>query len=227
MRTQQSQFNEAAMHSYMIDADREVFFHKAFWALSFNGINGDYAEFGCHGGSTFAGAYFEIIRWPQKRHLWAFDGFQGLPEQQGGKDYHPGWKKGKMTTSLERFLELCRKRQIPDGAYSVVPGLYEETLDGQPGAATGLPSEIALAFIDCDLYSSTISVLDFLRPRLRHGMIIAFDDYFAFSDRSISGNRRAMLEHFTDQSPYSLLPFLQFSWCGMSFIVEDRKLLEV
>lgn len=38
---------------------RQQFFYNAFRALSFNGIDGDYAEFGCWGGLTFSMAYGE------------------------------------------------------------------------------------------------------------------------------------------------------------------------
>ena len=56
-------------------------------------------------------------------------------------------------------------------------------------------------------------------------MIIAFDDYFMFTKDSISGNRKAMLEVFNEDLPFKLLPYMQFSHVGNSFIVEDKKLL--
>ena len=68
-------------------------------------------------------------------------------------------------------------------------------------APTDRPANIALAFIDCDMYSSTRSVLGFLMPRLKHGMIIAFDDYFCWIRRpQPSGERRAMLDFFGDHA---------------------------
>jgi hypothetical protein len=48
---------------------RDVFFRRAFMALTFNEINGDYLEFGCCGGITFALAhkylrkYYHIGNW--------------------------------------------------------------------------------------------------------------------------------------------------------------------
>jgi len=58
---------------------RLEFFYNAFKVLSFNGIDGDYAEFGCYGGMTFNLAYHEVIQHRHKAKLWAFDSFQGLP----------------------------------------------------------------------------------------------------------------------------------------------------
>ncbi len=204
---------------------RREFMRRAFHALNFNGISGDYAEFGSHGATTFALAYHEIARWPRARKLWAFDSFAGLPEQKGEADFHPGWKKGKMATSLDGFIARCRRQGIPDNAYETVQGFYEDTIGAAKTAGEGrLPMDIALAYVDCDLYSSTAVVLEFLKPRLKHGMIIAFDDYFCFSDRTVSGERKAFLDILKRDESFDFLPYVQFGWHGMSFIVEDRKL---
>lgn len=206
-------------------AHRREFMRRAFHALNFNGISGDYAEFGSHGGTTFALAYDEIIRWPRARKLWAFDSFAGLPEQSGDKDYHPGWKKGKMSTSLDAFVRHCRRRGIPDEAYEAIAGFYEDTLVAVSGKDdTELPGDIALAYVDCDLYSSTRVVLEFLQPRLKHGMIIAFDDYFCYSDRTLSGERKAFLDVLADGGRFRYLPYVQYGWHGMSFVVEDEQI---
>ncbi len=210
---------------YSEDDHRAEFMRRAFHALGFNGISGDYAEFGSHGGTTFALAHSEIVRWRQKRMLWAFDSFQGLPDQRQAEDYHPGWKKGKMATSKDRFVELCQQRGIPEDAYRIIEGYYENSLGGKSADDPDLPSDIALAYIDCDLYSSTRTVLEFLKPRLKNGMIIAFDDYYCFSDRTISGERRAMLEVFTEEFQYQLEPYVQYGWHGMSFVVENKRYL--
>jgi hypothetical protein len=61
--------------------------------------------------------------------------------------------------------------------------------------ADGEPTDIALAYVDSDLYSSTRTVLEFLRPRLKHGMVVAFDDYFCWSATQPSGERKALEEY--------------------------------
>lgn len=202
---------------------RRTFFYNAFKALSFNGIEGDYVEFGCWGGRTFAIAYEEARRHGHPATLWAFDSFEGLPTQQTDADDHPVWLAGNLATSEADFLAICAAKGIPRERFRVVPGYYEDSL---PALGTsGAPIDIALAYIDCDLYSSTKTVLEFLLPRLKHGMIIAFDDYFCWSQSQISGERKAQLEIFTDESPWSLLPYVQFGWHGQSFIVEDKRII--
>jgi O-methyltransferase len=202
---------------------RLEFFYNAFRALKFNHIDGDYVEFGSHGGTTFSLAYQESARQSRKTRLWAFDSFQGLPAQTETRDEHPGWVEKKMTTSLDRFHELCKERGVPRDAYTVVPGYYNQTLPAM--SATDEPNNIAMAYIDCDLYSSTRDVLDFLKPRVKHGMILAFDDYFCWSSTQLSGERSAMLEAFPKTGEWELVPYMQFGWHGQSFVVERKTLI--
>ena len=55
-------------------------------------------------------------------------------------------------------------------------------------------------------------------------MIIAFDDYFCWSEAYISGERMAMLELFSGASDWNLVPYIQFGWHGLSFVVESKRL---
>ena len=197
---------------------RQELFYNAFKALRFNGIDGDYAEFGSWGGITFGLAYHEARRHGHPARLWAFDSFQGFPEP-GSADEHPEWQEGKMAISLERFHAVCAERGIPRDAYTAVPGFYEDTL--APAGPEDEPKNIALAYVDCDLYSSTKTVLEFLRPRLKHGMIVAFDDYFCWSATQMAGERRAMLELVAADPSWEWVPYVQYGWHGQSFVIES------
>lgn len=201
---------------------RQEFFYNAFKALSFNGIRGDYLEFGCNGGMTFSLAYRESRRHGHACILWAFDSFQGLPAQKVEQDAHPKWVEHSLATELSRFHQLCVENGVPRQAYEVVPGFYDTSLPSL-GRDEG-PGDIACVYIDCDLYSSTRDVLEFLIPRLKNGMIIAFDDYHCYSANQLSGERRAALEFFSDEGRWLLLPFMRFGWHGEAFVVEDRQL---
>lgn len=209
-------------HGYFERACRQEFFRRAFVALSFNKIDGDYAEFGCHGGMTFSLAYHES----RTRHpcrFWGFDSFCGLPARKAPQDDHPQWIEGAMCTGLDEFHTICRYHGIPRSAYKVVPGYYDVTLADQ-ALDIELPTNICLAYIDCDLYSSTLAVLNFLLPRLKHGMILAFDDYYCWSSTQISGERRACVDIFADSENWRLVPYMQFGWHGMSFVIESNWL---
>lgn len=207
-----------------IKATRKIyreFFWTAFKALDYNGIDGDYVEFGCYGGMTFRLAFDEICRRKIQRHLWAFDSFEGLPKASSALDDHPHWKKGAMAMGLDAFHRICRSHGIPKDGYTAVQGFYEETLSGLPSDAP--PTNIALAYVDCDMYSSTKTVLEFLTPRLKHGMILAFDDYFCWSSDQISGERRALLEAVAGLKKWNFVRYRDCSWAGISFVVERTE----
>jgi O-methyltransferase len=223
-----SQFYLTGSIEYHERADRRVFFYRAFCLLWKNRISGDYAEFGCNGGMTFYLAYehsTKFFRASQPRRFWAFDSFQGLPAQKDQRDRHPEWNEGWLKTSQDQFVRLCTNAGIPRSAYEMVPGFYEDTIGKNARTpAANLPQDIALAYIDCDLYTSTRSVLEFLGPRLKHGMIIALDDYYSYSKEEAAGERVALIEHFRAlQDQYTLVPYVQFGYAGMSFILEDRR----
>jgi len=204
--------------------DRRIFFQRAFTALAFNGVDGDYAEFGCCGGMTFGLAYRYSRKQNYYPRLWAFDSFCGLPPQTVAEDEHPIWVQGTMAIEADEFVKICREKGIPRSQFTIVPGFYERTLAEPHGR--DLPVNICLAYIDCDLYSSTKAVLQFIMPRLKHGMIIAFDDYYCWSSTQVSGERRACAEFFKDHPDWILVPFMPYGGGGggMSFVVESRKL---
>jgi len=197
---------------------KREFFWCAFKALDFNGIDGDYVEFGSYSGMTFRLAFDETRRRNIKRHMWAFDSFQGLPHAASSLDNHPRWKEGSMAMGVDEFREICRKHSIPEDGYTIVEGFYAGTLAQMPAKA--LPTNIALAYIDCDMYSSAKTVLEFLKPRLKHGMILAFDDYFCWSPKLISGERKAFLDVLAGNKKWDFVRYRNYSWGGLSFVVE-------
>jgi hypothetical protein len=118
------------------------------------------------------------------------------------------------------FVGTCLERGVPRSDFTVVPGFYANSLSA-PGPS-GHPERISFAYVDCDLYSSTVDVLRFLEPRLCNGAVIAFDDYYCFSQTHPSGERLAAAEVFGDHPRWNLVPYMQWGWYGMSFMVEDR-----
>ncbi len=210
--------------SYYIEYTyRKEFFQRAFAALSFNGIDGDYAEFGCCGGVTFRLAYKYSRKYGHPCKLWAFDSFCGLPPKSLPEDEHPIWVHGAMAIASDEFRKICRESNIPISDYHIVAGYYDKSL-AKPHDAS-LPTNICMAYIDCDMYSSTKTVLEFLMQRLKHGMIIAFDDYYCWSSAQVSGERKACADFFRDNKDWVLVPFMQYgSAGGMSFMVEQRSL---
>lgn len=204
-------------------ADRRTFFEYAFRALARNQVSGDYVEFGSCGALTFGLAYQAARRVDYRPHQWSFDSFQGLPEIEPGEK--PGWKKGAMAMDRQTFVAVCDNQSMNRDDYTLVEGFYADTLSEATVAKAGYPGDICLAYVDCDLYASTVLVLRFLEPRLKNGMILAFDDYYLSWLAGIAGERKAFIELAERVPQFNFLPYLQYGWHGMSFVVEDRALI--
>lgn len=213
------------------------FFLDSFTALHINEISGDYVEFGSSGARSLSAAHRVLAEQPDERRIWAFDSFEGLPEAASEHDQHPVWGSGGRFASwsgqapegvdaveagLAQFHRDCALFGVPRDAYTPVPGFFEDTL---PALGSGEPTDIALAYIDCNMYSSTTTVLDFLATRLKHGMILAFDDFHMWTSTDVSGQRRALHEFASEHPEWRFRPFKEVHWGGRSFVVENGALL--
>lgn len=199
---------------------RKEFFLKAFRAIQFNHIQGDYIEFGCSTAMTFNLAFRAIRRYQLDCRLWAFDSFQGLPEVTHEIDKHPEWTAGNYSMSQREFEKRCRLGGIPNERYSIVAGFYEQTLNEETIESRDYPKRVALAYVDCDLYASTWPVLKFLLRRMQNGTIVAFDDYYCWSEKGPSGEAHAVREFLEKSHHIRFHPYLNIGWHGLSFIVE-------
>lgn len=202
--------------------EKRAFIKKAFAALQFNGIAGDYLEFGTGRGLSFIAADRANRRSSRPlRKLWGFDSFEGLPEETSAPDQHRAWIAGTMACSQAEFRRICWSHDVRN--YELVPGFFAESL-AKLGPDSFPSGSIAMVYVDCDLYSSTRQVLDFLWPRLAGGMVVAFDDYFNFNQSGVSGERRALEERLASAGGrVRFQPYIQYGYAGQSFIVEDGE----
>lgn len=127
-------------------------------ALSLAPAEGMALEFGVATGRTLT----VIAAARGNREIFGFDSFQGLPE-----DWRTNIPAGTFKTDT-----------LPDvpGAELVV-GLFEDTL---PDFLAGHGGPVAFLHLDADLYSSTVTVLQQVGPRLQPGSVIVFDEYFNY-----------------------------------------------
>lgn len=216
--------------------DLRNFFLDAVFAVNNNDITGDYVEFGSWGGKSLLSAHRVISMTDHQRRLWAFDSFEGLPEAADPRDVHPRWGAGgqgnawsgraednAVQRGLEYFQSSCEEMGLPRHSYTPVEGYFEDTLP--PRGDSGEPRDIAIAYIDCNMYSSTVTVLDFLAPRLKNGMILAFDDYNCWTPDQLSGERIAVHEFLQANPQWRFRRFKDIHWGGVSFVVEPSHLL--
>ena len=189
-------------------------------AISFvrsEGVEGDYAEFGVYTGRTFVEAWRIAGELGEagSRRFFAFDSFEGLPETVGIDDTGR-WGQGEFSFARRDFEARLRRARVPADHVHIVEGFYDQTL----ATPEQIPlDKVAIAWVDCDLYSSTVPVLEYLTARLAHGSILLFDDWYCFKADPGRGEQRACSEWLTRNPDLSLTPWRTFSWAGQAFIV--------
>jgi hypothetical protein len=116
-------------------------------------------EFGVATGRTLN----QFARWLPHKTVYGFDGFDGLPE-----DWTSRMRKGFFARDhLPRVRSNCK----------LIVGWFNETL---AGFVERHPEPVALLHVDCDLYSSTVTVLDCLQHQIHPGTVIVFDEYINY-----------------------------------------------
>ena len=120
-------------------------------------IDGAFMEFGVYKGGSIS--YIAKKRPDQTIH--GFDSFYGLAED---------W----VTNPAETFSLDGKLPSVPSNV-RLHQGYFDQSL---PKWLEEHPDPMAFVHIDCDLYSSTVTVLDCLKDRFQPGTVIVFDDYF-------------------------------------------------
>ncbi len=146
---------------------------------------GDYLEFGIFNGNSIGSMYQsrEAVGLKSMR-LFGFDAFEGLPAGSENEDAGV-WKKGFYTCSFEQMQNCLSLRGVDPNAITWVKGWYNKTLTRDTAKKLNL-QKIGLVFVDCDTYSSSKTVLDFLNPMITEPFILCFDDW-KLNDLDIKG----------------------------------------
>lgn len=123
--------------------------------------DGMYLEFGVATGNTLR----EIAAHaPSGKTVYGFDSFSGLPGDWTGHVETAGAFKQKAIPKVPGNVQLIR-------------GYFEDSLPDFMKANNG---PVGFVHIDCDLYSSTVTILDNIGDRLQPGTHVLFDEYFNY-----------------------------------------------
>ena len=129
-------------------------------ALASYAVDGLYLEFGVRSGRSIN----HIARRRPKATVHGFDSFEGLPEPWTGYTMDRGAFGGEGIPDVEPNVRLH-------------VGWFDDTL---PVFLDDHPGDVAFVHIDSDIYSSALTILYGLAPRLRPGSIIVFNEYFNY-----------------------------------------------
>ncbi len=129
--------------------------------------NGLMLEFGVNNGHSI-----NFIAKIINKTIYGFDSFEGLPDDgiiPLKKDGGAKWFYGKMN----------RHGVLPDVENNVhlIQGWFEDTL---PEFINAKNEDISFVHIDCDIYSSTKTILNNLASNFINGTVITFDEYLNY-----------------------------------------------
>ena len=77
-----------------------------------------------------------------------------------------------------------------------------------------------MVHIDVDLYSSTCSVLEFIKDYIVEGTVILFDDWYCFPPGEEKGEKKALIEFLKKYPNIKLEEWKNYSTFGKSFFVK-------
>jgi O-methyltransferase len=191
----------------LIPDGHQRYFAMAFQEVQTKTVKGDYLEFGVFQGNSFILAAKLAERHGLKAmRFFAFDSFEGLPEDEGMR-----FRKGDYYCPEGRFTRMVRKAGVLDQQVVVLKGWYKQSLTYDTKRKYQL-NLAAVIHVDCDLYSSTVDVLAFIKDIVQVGTIVIFDDWYAYRDEEKPGDfgeqkafnewsLRHAFEEFYDFSP--------------------------
>lgn len=129
-------------------------------ALDAVSLEGLFLEFGVYSGSTIQ----HIAAQRPHDTIYGFDSFEGLPES-----WRDGFPQGMF--ALGEIPALGPNVEL-------IKGWFDRTLPAFCAAHAG--AKAAFIHIDCDLYSSTQTILAQLKSCIASGTVIVFDEYFNY-----------------------------------------------
>jgi hypothetical protein len=186
-------------------------------------VDGDYCEFGVYIGTTFGHAYKWLSPLFNSMRFFAFDSFEGLPKPRGidlSDGYSSHFYEHQFSCAEEDFRSNILKNGVDLNRVGIIKGWFNKTLDPMNLEAQKI-GKIAVAWIDCDLYESTVPVLNFLTSRVSIGSVLIFDDWRCYRNHPDFGEQLACREWLNSNPNIKLAPLFSFGWNGIAFSVTD------
>ncbi|MFH1503101.1 MAG: TylF/MycF/NovP-related O-methyltransferase [Candidatus Diapherotrites archaeon] len=190
--------------SLLVYDENEKNILRALEFVKLNDLEGDYAEFGVYNGESFIIAcYFSKFFKLKNMKFYAFDSFEGLPSPEK-EDLGFYWKEGDCNCSLEKFKSNLKKAKVDLNGVVSIKGWYNETL--KKGKKYGI-KKLAFIHVDCDYYSSTKLVFEYIKPFLQEGTVILFDDWYCYNASAEEGEQKAFGEFLKKNKHISFIDF--------------------
>jgi O-methyltransferase len=146
---------------------------------------GDYLEFGVYNGNSLAAMHQATADLGVGNvRFFGFDAFEGLPPDSEKED-DGVWRPGFYKCTFEQMEGCLQQKGIDPKSINWIKGWYNETLN-QATIEKYKLNDPGIVFVDCDTYSSSKAVLDFVTPLIKSPTIICMDDW-KLNDLDVKG----------------------------------------
>lgn len=184
---------------------------------------GDYLEFGVFNGNSIGSmALAQKAAGVKSMRLFGFDAFEGLPA--GAENEDAGvWKKGFYSCSFEQMQSCLTRRSVNTNDIQWIKGWYDKILIPETVKQYSIKN-LGIVFIDCDTYSSSKSVLDFLAPLIKKPFIICLDDW-KLNDLDILGlgEYKSFNEFLENNTHLKAKEIKSYNRKSKTFLIQVRK----
>jgi len=197
------------------------------WLHENQGLEGsDYLEFGIFRGFNlwFAHATARLMEVRDMR-FFGFDSFFGLPRVTGIDKDGP-FHEGEFSVYRDEVERYFNRFGVDWKKVFLVEGFFDTSLTQKTKERFGL-RRCSLCVVDCDLYSSTVSVLKFVESILDHSSLLYFDDWADFGSEAERGEPKAFAEfmerngHKFEAEPFTDL--MAIGGKGKAFIMRRKS----
>lgn len=200
----------------------EIAFKKAMELKTTN--IGDYYEFGIFKGYAFWYAQNTATTYGfNKMRFFGFDSFRGLPKVQGkDKTKEEIFYEGQYTCSKQEVIENLNSNGVDWNRTFLIEGFFENSLN-ETTKEKYYMNKVAVALIDCDLYSSTVDVLKFIENLITNKTILIFDDWNCFEKDHERGQRKAFREFLEKNRQLSAEELFSYGLYGQAFVIKRNS----
>lgn len=188
-------------------------------------LNGDYLEFGVFKGYSLWHAQ-KVANDNQLTGMrfFGFDSFAGLPKvtEENDLSKFDVFYEGQYACDKEIVINNLDSKGIDWSITHLIDGYYNESLTADLKKQYKL-DKVAIALIDCDLYSSTRDVLNFIADMIQDQTVLMFDDWNCYDRDNSKGQRKAFQEFFDVHQELEAEPFIEYGAYGQVYIINKKN----
>ena len=198
-----------------------------FHTLALDNFEGAYVEFGVASGNSLQGALianktkFKSLNIKTiKRKFHGFDTFEKFTSKNDD-DTHEIWSGDKFSFPYEevkkRFINYQDVKLIKTDCSNLnhkENGLFLDEI---------IKEDIAIVLFDMDLKEPTLEALNWVKPKLKTGTILIFDELFGFLGQEELGENGALKEFREANKNIGFREFKKYGCGGVAFQITIRN----